>query len=177
MKESYVGIKGLVAERKDHELLLNLRKNVVYPILKDTEGTGKILATVIDISGRKTYKPNNDTAAVLLYLLARDHDDHVLQSDYIKFVKDNLPRSITDGKMDDIDEAIRSFLHKLESIYKILDVTVVHPGTQGAIDLDPVGMVSSLASFDYDLDLISGEPPICKKITYFMAVGYHAIPR
>ena len=75
----------------DDELLLNLRPNIIYPILQDSEGDGKILAKVIDISGRKTYRPNNNTAAVLLYLLARDDDDDVLLGDYIKFIKENLP--------------------------------------------------------------------------------------
>ncbi len=182
MKEKFVGTMGLVAQPKpeDDELLLNLKKNIRYPILQDNEGnepgTGKILAKVIDISGRKTYKPNNDTAAVLLYLLARDYDDHVLLGDYIKFVKDNLPKSVTEGKMGDIDDAIRSFLHKLETVYKILDIEVAHKGKQGAIDIDPVGMVSSLGSFDYELDLIPRDPPIVKKNTCF-STGYRVVPR
>ena len=45
-RQSYVGVLGLVSSERDAELLLNLKKNIVYPILQDMvrrnrEDTGK----------------------------------------------------------------------------------------------------------------------------------------
>jgi hypothetical protein len=175
------GIMGLIELRSDDELLLNLRPNVIYPILQDSDGdggTGKILAKVIDISGRKTYRPNNATAAVLLYLLARDDGDDVLLSDYIDFIKVTLPSSVRrdDSSWAEIETSIITFLKKLESVYKVLKITLVHKGTQGASDLDPVGMVSSLTTWDYELELILRAPPIVKKNTCY-STGYRVVPR
>ena len=56
-------------------MLLNLRPHVVYVGLSDPQmGT---MAKVVDISNRMQFKTNNKTAALLLYLLRRDHGDDI----------------------------------------------------------------------------------------------------
>ena len=182
------GVKGLVTTTGDDQLLLNLRKNVHFVILKEES---KLLAKVIDVSGRQTFGPNNNTAAVLLYLLTGDDGEDVLKKDYISFIMEHLPPRILEEflkKHPDfqeehpgetpvqyIEETIRAFLDKLETTYKILKTTVVPVGTQGAIDIDPLfdpkdpdkpGLLSMLETWE-DPDLIRGKPPICKTDTYY----------
>ncbi len=171
-------LSGLVAINSDDQLLLNLKKNVVYVILKDMEDKDrKILAKVFDISGRQTFKPDNDTAAVLLSLLVRDDGDDVLLMDYLSFIKANLSEQSQRQAKEhnppiDIEQSIRTFLADLETNHKILKATVVPKGTQGGKDFDPVGLLASLHTWE-DPDLTLCEPPICKTDTYYSA-GYIA---
>lgn len=159
---------GLIGVIGDDQLLINLRRNIVYVILKETVGPSrKILAKVIDINGRQTFKPNTDTAAVLLYLLTRDDGDDILLSDYISFILDNLPEKIKGmTKPSDIGASIKTFLSKLETQYKVLKTTVVPSGYQGATDFDPVGLLATLNTWE-DPDLIQGGPPTCKTSTFY----------
>ena len=117
------------------------------------------LAKIINIDGRKTYSPNNRTAALLLYLLARDDDDPILYSDVLSLAQQYFTGATVDN--------VTSFLEKLITQYKILNVT---SGAVGTDDPDPLrifGAKSKVAWGESEPDLIVGGAPICKSKTYF----------
>jgi hypothetical protein len=161
-------IRSLLAIVEDpDELLINFRKNVLYVILKDenSKDDNKIRAKVLDVNGSQTYKPKNDTTAVLLYLLSRDDDDPVVLGDYLYFINQKFPE-VNDAQ-------VRPFLIRLDH-RKLLKVTRVQKGTQGAriSDLDPVGLLPALGNWG-SLELETCDPPICKSTTFF-STGYGA---
>ena len=163
--ERSIMVKGLIPIIGDSQLLLRFRKNVIYPILQEID-TNKIMAMIIDVNGRQTFTPNNETAAVLLYLLARDESDPVLLSDYLYFI------TVTKEKYVGKEAEIKAFMEKLDTTYKLLQITVVPEGTQGATDLDPVGLLDTVGEWE-DPDLTRGKPPICKSKTFYSLGGYN----
>jgi hypothetical protein len=147
----------IVADKTDTHLLINLKRNVIYTILKDA-GTGAINAQVVDINGRKTWIPDTETTALLIYPLARDDNDRVLLSDYMAFVTEKFP-----GK----DTEIEAFLKALYTQYKVLQIAVADEGIQGASDLDPVDLFSGNLTWQEPLSLTFSSHPICKSNTFF----------
>jgi hypothetical protein len=161
-------IKSLLATVEDpDELLINFRKNVLYVILKDenSKDDNKIRAKILDVNGRQTYKPKNDTTAILLYLLSRDDNDPVILGDFLYFINKYFPE-VNDAR-------VRPFLIVLDHL-KLLKVVRVEKGTQGAriSDLDPVGLLPALGTWG-SLELETCDPPICKSTTFF-STGYGA---
>ena len=140
------------------QTLLCFKKNVFYVALRDPDAeTG--LGKIINVDGRKTYSPNTRTAALLLYLLARDDDDPILYSDFLSLAMQYFSGATV--------ENVTSFLEKLITQYKILKVTSGAVGTDDPDPLDVFVAESRVAWGEPEPDLIVGGAPICKSKTYF----------
>jgi hypothetical protein len=161
------GLKSLIPVTPDDELLIKLRKGVLYVGLYDpsTADLHKIRAKVIDVNATKAYKPANDTTAVLLYFLSRENSDPVLLEDYTEIFtkKFNTPTL-------DVKPAIITFLQEIDAKY-ILDVKKVPSGTIGANKgaLDPVDLLNTITTWQTPSLVDDINRPICKTTTYYSA--------
>ncbi len=157
-------IGSLIPITPDDELLIKLRKGVLFIALQDpsTTDANKIRAKVIDVNATKAYKPANDTAAVLLYFLSRENNDPVLQEDYIEIFTSKFGAGV------EID--ITNFLIAIDAKY-LLDVKKVPPGTIGSnkYALDPVNLLNTLTIWQTPSLVDDAKPPICKTSTYYSA--------
>jgi hypothetical protein len=145
---------------------LILKKNVLYVILRDMQN-GTTLAKLLNISGSKSFKPTNNPAALLLYILARDDDDPVSLDD-LKFYARKFS-----GSADTIDNDTSEFC-KLLNNYKLLKKT---PGTDFADRslLDPANLFTGLDENWQMPGLTTGDAPIVKATTV-ISTGYGAVP-
>jgi hypothetical protein len=145
--------------------LVCLMQNVLYVALED--GNGQILGKIISVNRQKSYKPNNQTAALLLYLLVRDADEPILLKDFLDLAKARF--SGTD------DAKIKTFLDELDQTHKILKI---RQGSSGTNSPDPLNFFGSAPTNWETPGLIEGNPPICRSNTFY-STGYRIflIPR
>lgn len=162
---------SLIQTEDPEGLLIKLKKDVLYVLLMDasTQDSNKIRAKLLDINATKTYKPGNDTAAVLLYFLSREDNDPVLLRDYLDIFA-NFKK----------ETEIKEFLVDLDEVKRILDVRKVPIGTQGANKnfLDPANLLTTLTDpnlrprFQWltpslEMDQPGKPSPICRTTTYY----------
>ena len=158
-------ITGIRSATPD-QTLLNLRPNVLYVALKDPD-TETITGKILSINGRKTFTPNNKTAAMLLYLLASDDDDSILLSNFLSLVMNKFNGATTDNIYD--------FLETLHKEHNILNM---RHGVAATSDPDPLGLFNVKENWDPNPDLIpgaAGKEPICKAKTFFSQNAWYVI--
>ncbi len=143
------------------QTLVCLMQNVLYVALED--GNGQILGKIISINGLKSYKPNNQTAALLLYLLVRDADEPILLNDFLNLAKARFTG--TD------DNKIKTFLDDLDQTYGILKI---RPGSSGTNSPDPLNLFGSGPTNWEIPGLIEGNAPICRSNTIY-STGYRIV--
>jgi hypothetical protein len=144
------------------QTLVCLKKNVLYVALAD--GAGPIYGKVISINDKKSFKPNGDTAALLLYLLVCDDDDPILLSDFLNLATTKFSGAGTSDVMD--------FLKKLNETHKILKIRT--GGGSGTNDPDPLGKFAppQVPWGPPNPDIIPDQPqPICNSNTFY-SQGY-----
>jgi hypothetical protein len=146
----------------DDNTRLNLLPNVIYVILKDPS-TGTIMAKIISQSGNKSFKPNNDTAALLLYLLSQDKNDGIHFSKFRELAQQKFNPSPD-------DTALTTFLNKLDA-NNILQAD----SRPSAGNPDPLNLFGSPTATWQTPDLVAGNPPICKENTFYSS-GWMAVP-
>lgn len=144
---------------------LSLKNEAIYVFLTETK-TGPFMGKLLLQNGRKSYKPSNFTAAIILYLLTRDNNgDGISFNDLVELVSQKFSGATEAG--------INTFLDRLDNDYKILKVTSCRGGDS---DLDPVNLCESASQVPWQTpDLIEGGPPICKDSTYY-SPGIIAVP-
>jgi hypothetical protein len=140
--------------------IVNLKEKIVYVFyMEDTE---RWFAKICSINKLKTAKPTNKTAAMLLYLLAREVGYGILLRDFIELVQ---------GKFNDpenpVDESkIRDFLSKLDlAPNRLLDINV----SQLDNTPDPVNLFDpdDKKNWEENPDITFSKPPTCGNSTIY----------
>jgi hypothetical protein len=149
--------------RYDDNPRLNLMPNVIYVMLKDPS-TGTIMGKIISISGNSSFKPKNDPAALLLYLLSRDMNDGILFSKFADLARQKFTPPPS-------DTVLINFLDKLDDDYNILHADY---GKSTGND-DPLNLFDPPTATWETPDLDLGNQPICKANTFYSS-GWIAVP-
>jgi hypothetical protein len=146
-----------ISSQDPDQTLVCLKKNVLYvALVEDDEKT--ILGKVISINDKKSFKPNGNTAALLLYLLVCDDDEPILLSELI----DYCMQKFTGVTPTDVT----TFLNKLDKTHKILKIRT---GSSGTNDPDPLNKFTTSPQISWGSPDLNpdGEEPICKANTFY----------